>query len=124
MYWSPGGANSTLICATEAPSSSASNMGSAVYTPWPISDLSQKNVMLLSVPMRNQALGSMKVVSPAAAGFLPQPGKAIAISRPPEAAAVVLRKARRETESITTLEFADMVSSPETSSMYLRISRP
>ena len=38
------------------------SMGSEVYTPWPISARSQRKVMLLSVPMRSQALVSMTFV--------------------------------------------------------------
>src|SRR5689334_19610986 len=81
------------------------SMGSAVYTPWPISALSQKKVMLLSVPMRSHALGSTNFVSPLAPAFGEglHAGRLMAMTRPPT-------NARRE-----NVGFADMqVSSPET----------
>src|SRR5882724_10543609 len=51
-------AASTRILLQSASSSSATSIGSAVYTPWPISEWLAKTVTVPSVPMRRSALGT------------------------------------------------------------------
>ena len=51
------------------------SMGSAVYTPWPISERSHRKVMLSSVPMRSHAPLSMILVSPLDFGDCLQAGQ-------------------------------------------------
>src|SRR5688572_16649349 len=109
MYASPGGANSVLMRVSSTPSSSAMSIGSEVYTPWPISARSHRKVMLLSVPMRSQALVSMTFRSPLDFGDCLQAGKLMAMTRPPT-------KLRRDKDNDDD-RFADMLaSSPETRS--------
>src|SRR5256886_11395752 len=57
-YALSAGANSILILDQSASSSSASSIGNAVVTPWPISERSTITSTLSSAPMRNHALGA------------------------------------------------------------------
>src|SRR3989442_9410112 len=58
VYALSAGANSILILDQSASSSSASSIGSAVVTPWPISERSTITSTLSSAPMRSHALGA------------------------------------------------------------------
>src|SRR5204863_9054887 len=84
-----------------ASSSSASNIGSDVYTPCPISDLLTMTVTLSSVPIRTNAFGANGSAAipgcgtPASLPALATSGKYRLISNPPPAAAPTLRKERR-----------------------------
>jgi hypothetical protein len=98
VYCSPAGAASTRIDSTGTSSSSAISVGSDVYTPCPISDLSERKVMLPSVPMRSHAFGCTGASGSPSAGAVSgpsaQPGSCKAISRPPPAAAEVRKNSR------------------------------
>jgi hypothetical protein len=58
MYTSPGGANSTLILRRSTSSSSATRVGSAIATPWPISERAQRIVTWLFGAMRIHAFSA------------------------------------------------------------------
>ena len=58
MYCEPAGANSMRTVDQSASSSSAISIGSAVETPWPISERSTMTRMLSSAPMRSHAFGA------------------------------------------------------------------
>src|SRR5438132_12241177 len=58
VYALSAGANSILILDQSASSSSASNIGKAVATPWPISERSTITSTLSSAPMRSHAFGA------------------------------------------------------------------
>src|SRR5262245_55319470 len=68
MYAGSTGANSVLILAKSASSSSATSMARAVSMPCPISDLSMMTVTDPSGAIRIQALGANGVCEPATAG--------------------------------------------------------
>jgi hypothetical protein len=78
MYALPAGAASTRIAPTATSSSSASSVGSAVYTPWPISERSARNAIEPSVSILSHAfactgdVGLLSVAGPL--GVSLQPG--------------------------------------------------
>ena len=76
-YSLAAGANSVRIFFQSHSSSSAASMQSAVWMPWPISDLSIMIVTLSSAPMRIQAFSAAGAAVPAgaAASASKRPGK-------------------------------------------------
>jgi hypothetical protein len=100
MYASPTGAASIRIASKLMFNSSASSMGRAVYTPWPISERSTMMVMELSPAIFSQAFSWPPAgpAAPAVAAELDRPpglGSASASIKPPPTLAVALRKSRR-----------------------------
>src|SRR5207237_7885049 len=89
------GADSILTLVQSASSSSATSIGSAVATPWPISERSTTMSTLLSGLIRSHALGA----NGAAGGVATRPpaGRWNPMTSPAPAAAVVSRNSRRET---------------------------
>src|SRR5205807_9754889 len=95
VYALSAGANSILTLVQSASSSSATSIGSAVATPWPISERSTTMSTLLSGLIRSHALGAN-----GAAGVVatrPPAGRWNPMTSPAPAAAVVSRNSRRET---------------------------
>src|SRR2546423_12846802 len=94
-YALSAGADSILTFDQSASSSSASSMGRAVVTPWPISERSTTTSTLPSVPMRSHALGA----NGAAAAVRPRPaaGRWKPMTRPAPATVAVWRNSRRVT---------------------------
>src|SRR5437016_9708596 len=95
VYALSAGANSILTLVQSASSSSATSIGSAVATPWPISERSTTMSTLLSGLIRSHALGA----NGAAGGVATRPpdGRWNPMTSPAPAAAVVSRNSRRET---------------------------
>src|SRR5256885_9863328 len=92
VYALSAGANSILILDQSASSSSASSIGSAVVTPWPISERSTRTSTLSSAPMRSHALGD----SGPTASRRPD-GRWNGITRATPAEPATCRNSRRET---------------------------
>src|SRR5256714_922859 len=95
VYALSAGANSIFTLVQSASSSSATSIGRAVLTPWPISERSTTMSTLLSGLIRNQALGAEGAAGVGAKR--PPAGRWSPMTSPAPSAAVVSRKSRRET---------------------------
>src|SRR3989441_3249913 len=94
MYALSAGADSIRTFDQSASSSSARSIGSAVVTPWPISERSTTTSTLSSAPIRSHALGANGA---AAAGPRAAAGSWKPMTRPAPATVAVWRDSRRET---------------------------
>src|SRR2546421_389581 len=95
MYALSAGADSIRTFDQSASSSSARSIGSAVVTPWPISERSTTTSTLSSAPIRSHALGANG--AGAASGPRPAAGRWKPMTRPAPATVAVWRNSRRET---------------------------
>src|SRR5438874_3507421 len=95
MYALSAGADSIRTFDQSASSSSARSIGSAVVTPWPISERSTTTSTLSSAPIRSHALGANG--AGAASGPRPAAGRWKPMTRPAPATAAVSRNSRRVT---------------------------
>src|SRR5436190_23707894 len=95
MYALSAGAHSISTLVQSASSSSAMSIGSAVLTPWPISERSTTMSTLLSGLIRSHALGAKGATGVGAKR--PPAGRWNPMTSPAPAAAVVSRNSRRGT---------------------------
>src|SRR5213592_2351194 len=106
VYALSAGANSITIFDQSASSSSATSIGSAVATPWPISDRSTRISTLSSGLMRSHALGANGSDGGGAAPMRGREGRWKPITSPAPATEAAWRNSRRVTSALALMSRA------------------